>query len=43
MAASKDDLSSWDSFKWRRKMEQFGPNDEALIAVGPEAEADGIW
>ena len=43
MAASKEDLSSWDNFNWRRQMERFGDNDEALTAVGPEGESRGIW
>ncbi|KAL2387316.1 hypothetical protein RJZ90_000054 [Blastomyces dermatitidis] len=43
IAASKEDLSSWDSFQWRRRMERFGENDQALMAVGPEGEAEGIW
>lgn len=43
MAASKEDLSSWDAFSWRRQMERFGDNDESLTAVGPEGESQGIW
>ncbi|PGH26469.1 hypothetical protein AJ80_01782 [Polytolypa hystricis UAMH7299] len=42
MAATTEDLSKWDSFQWRRKIEQFGSHDQARIAVGPEAESDGI-
>lgn len=43
MAASKSDLSTWDDFRWRRKMERFGDNDEAVVAVGPDGEGEGIW
>lgn len=32
-----------DEFHWRRKLESFGSNDRASLAVGPEGEADGIW
>ncbi|KAK2762265.1 hypothetical protein FQN54_001275 [Arachnomyces sp. PD_36] len=42
MAASKEDLSRWDGFNWRRQMERFGENDESLTAVGPEGESQGI-
>ncbi|KAL1999620.1 hypothetical protein VTN02DRAFT_4265 [Thermoascus thermophilus] len=41
-AASKQDMSTWDTFQWRRKMEAFGHDDEAVVAVGPEGEAEGI-
>ena len=43
MAASKSDLSTWDDFRWRRKIERFGENDKAVVAVGPEGEGEGIW
>jgi len=43
MAASKQDTSTWDTFQWRRQMEAFGHDDEAVVAVGPEGEAEGIW
>ncbi|OAX80650.1 hypothetical protein ACJ72_05013 [Emergomyces africanus] len=42
IAGSKEDLSGWDSFQWRRRMETFGENDQALVAVGPEGEAEGV-
>ncbi|KAL1963894.1 hypothetical protein VTN77DRAFT_7700 [Rasamsonia byssochlamydoides] len=42
MVASKEDLSTWDNFQWRRTMEAFGHNDEAVIAAGPGGEAEGI-
>jgi acid phosphatase len=43
MAAAREDLSTWDTFRWRRKMERFGDNDQALVAAGPNGETDGIW
>lgn len=43
MAASKQELSSWDGFQWRRKMEAFGDNDEAVVAVGPGGEIEAMW
>jgi len=42
MAASKQDISEWDKFQWRRKMEVFGNADEAVIATGPGGEIEGI-
>ncbi|KAJ5259246.1 hypothetical protein N7478_012227 [Penicillium angulare] len=41
-AASKQDLSSWDGFQWRRKIETFGDNDEARVASGPNGLIEGI-
>lgn len=43
MVASNEDLSQWNSFQWRRKMEAFGRNDEAVVSLGPEGEIEGIW
>jgi acid phosphatase len=43
MVASKEDLSTWDNFQWRKRMEAFGHDDEAVIATGPGGEAEGIW
>lgn len=43
MVASKEDLSQWNSFQWRRKMEAFGRDDEAVVSLGPEGEIEGIW
>lgn len=43
MAASKQDLSSWGGFQWRRKMEAFGDKDEAVVAVGPGGEIEAMW
>ncbi|KAJ5682927.1 hypothetical protein N7462_006092 [Penicillium macrosclerotiorum] len=42
MASSKQDLSSWEGFQWRRKMEAFGNNDESVVAMGPGAEIEAI-
>jgi acid phosphatase len=42
MAASKQDISKWDKFQWRRKMEVIGNADEAVIATGPRGEIEGI-
>ncbi|KAJ5648921.1 uncharacterized protein N7484_002644 [Penicillium longicatenatum] len=42
IAASKNDLSSWDGFQWRRKIETFGDNDEARVAAGPGGNLDSI-
>ncbi|KAJ9231396.1 hypothetical protein DTO169E5_8008 [Paecilomyces variotii] len=42
MVASNEDLSQWNSFQWRRKMEAFGRNDEAVVSLGPEGEIEGI-
>ncbi|KAL1957467.1 hypothetical protein VTO42DRAFT_5930 [Malbranchea cinnamomea] len=42
VASSNSDLSTWDDFRWRRKFERFGDNDEAVVAVGPEGEGEGI-
>ncbi|KAJ5712042.1 hypothetical protein N7488_006198 [Penicillium malachiteum] len=41
-AASNEDLSSWNGFQWRRKIETFGFNDEARVASGANGEIDGI-
>jgi acid phosphatase len=43
MASSSKDLSAWNGFEWRRKMESFGNNDKATIARGPGAEAESMW
>ncbi|PGG95805.1 hypothetical protein AJ79_09865 [Helicocarpus griseus UAMH5409] len=42
IAASSEDLTTWDIFKWRRRMERFGENDQALMAVGPEGERSSL-
>ncbi|KAH1905340.1 hypothetical protein KXV57_005962 [Aspergillus fumigatus] len=43
MAASEKDLSSWNGFQWRRKMEAFGDRDESVVAVGATGDIEGIW
>ncbi|KAK1139376.1 hypothetical protein N8T08_000827 [Aspergillus melleus] len=43
MAASNQDVSSWNGFQWRRKMETFGDNDESVVAVGATGDIEGIW
>lgn len=43
MASSSQDMSTWDSFAWRRKMETFGGRDEAVVAQGAQGEIEGIW
>ncbi|THC94489.1 hypothetical protein EYZ11_006012 [Aspergillus tanneri] len=43
MAASNQDLSSWNGFQWRRKMEAFGDNDASVVAVGATGDTEGIW
>ncbi|RMZ79049.1 hypothetical protein DV737_g3597, partial [Chaetothyriales sp. CBS 132003] len=34
--------SSWDSLRWRRRLERFGSDDGPLIASGAGGEVDGI-
>lgn len=43
MAGSNEDLSSWNGFQWRRKMETFGDNDETIVTVGAGGNIEGIW
>lgn len=43
MAASNQELSSWNGFQWRRKMESFGDKDQSIVAVGAGNEIEGIW
>jgi hypothetical protein len=42
-ATAKQDMSSWDGFQWRRKMEAFGNNDESIVAAGPGGEIEAVW
>ncbi|KAJ5361583.1 Histidine phosphatase superfamily clade-2 [Penicillium brevicompactum] len=42
MASSSKDLSAWNGFQWRRKMESFGANDKATIARGSGGEAEAM-
>lgn len=43
MAAGNQDLTAWNGFDWRRKMESFGSKDEAVVAVGATGDIEGIW
>ncbi|RDW90232.1 putative acid phosphatase [Aspergillus mulundensis] len=43
MAASNEDLSSWNGFKWKRKMETFGDRDQTIVTVGAGGDIEGIW
>ncbi|GES62250.1 histidine acid phosphatase [Aspergillus terreus] len=43
MAASNQDVSAWNGFQWRRKMEAFGNKDESVVAIGATGEIEGIW
>jgi hypothetical protein len=43
MASSSKDLSTWNGFQWRRKMEAFGSNDESVVAPGPGGEIEAMW
>lgn len=43
MAASRQDLGTWDNFQWRRRMETFGQRDEPVVALGPGGDMEGIW
>ncbi|OGE52546.1 hypothetical protein PENARI_c010G07248 [Penicillium arizonense] len=42
MASSSKDLSTWNGFQWRRKMEAFGSNDESVVAPGPGGEIEAM-
>ncbi|CAI7676742.1 unnamed protein product [Penicillium manginii] len=42
MASSSEDLSSWNGFQFRRKMESFGNRDQSVVAVGAGNEIEGI-
>ncbi|KAF7720119.1 Acid phosphatase [Penicillium ucsense] len=42
IASSKEDLSSWSGFQWRRKMEGFGSSDEAVVVTGPGGEVESM-
>ncbi|KAJ5226447.1 hypothetical protein N7468_007672 [Penicillium chermesinum] len=42
IAASKQDLTEWNGFQWRRRVEAFGRNDESIAAKGPAGEVEGI-
>ena len=43
MVAIQDDLSEWDTMKWRRQIETFGNSDVAVPASGPGGDIGQIW
>jgi acid phosphatase len=43
MVATNNDLSSWDALQWRRQIETFGHDDEAVSTRGPGGETEAIW
>ncbi|CDM31549.1 hypothetical protein DTO013E5_2167 [Penicillium roqueforti] len=42
MASSSKDLSEWNGFQWRRKMESFGRNDQSVITAGPGGPVEAM-
>ncbi|KAL2871822.1 putative acid phosphatase [Aspergillus lucknowensis] len=42
MASANEDLSSWNGFQWRRKMETFGDRDQTIVTVGAGGGIEGI-
>ncbi|EED21435.1 acid phosphatase, putative [Talaromyces stipitatus ATCC 10500] len=42
MVATSKDLSTWDTLQWRRKIETFGHDDEAVSTRGPAGETEAI-
>ncbi|KAL2822375.1 histidine phosphatase superfamily [Aspergillus cavernicola] len=42
MAAGNEELSSWNGFQWRRKMETFGDRDQSIVTVGAGGDVEGI-
>ncbi|KAJ5530409.1 hypothetical protein N7527_003802 [Penicillium freii] len=42
MASSSKDLSEWNGFQWRRKMESFGSNDQSVIATAPGGRVEAM-
>ncbi|KAL5342451.1 histidine phosphatase superfamily [Aspergillus crustosus] len=42
MAASNEQLSSWNGFQWRRKMETFGDKDQTIVTIGAGGDIEGI-
>ncbi|KAL4788563.1 histidine phosphatase superfamily [Aspergillus varians] len=42
MAGSNEDLSSWNGFQWKRKMETFGDKDQTIVTVGAGGDIEGI-
>ena len=43
MVATSEDVSKWDTLEWRRRIETFGHDDEAVATTGPAGEVDKIW
>ncbi|PWY89987.1 phosphoglycerate mutase-like protein [Aspergillus heteromorphus CBS 117.55] len=43
MASSNKDITSWNGFQWRRKLETVGSKDESVVAVGATGDIEGIW
>jgi acid phosphatase len=43
MVSTSKDLSTWDTLQWRRKIETFGHDDEAVPTRGPAGETEAIW
>ncbi|KAJ9662765.1 hypothetical protein H2198_001214 [Neophaeococcomyces mojaviensis] len=42
VAYTPQDMTTWDSLQWRRRLERFGEDDGPIIAAGPDGEVDGI-
>ncbi|QGA15167.1 hypothetical protein EYB26_002823 [Talaromyces marneffei] len=42
MVATSKDLSTWDTLQWRRKIETFGHDDEAVATRGPAGQTEAI-
>ncbi|KAL1978231.1 hypothetical protein VTN31DRAFT_1090 [Thermomyces dupontii] len=42
MVATSEDVSKWDTLEWRRRIETFGHDDEAVATTGPAGEVDKI-
>ncbi|KAK5091580.1 hypothetical protein LTR05_001765 [Lithohypha guttulata] len=42
VAYTPQDVTTWDSLQWRRRLERFGEDDGPTIAAGVGGEVDGI-
>ncbi|PCG90500.1 Histidine phosphatase superfamily, clade-2 [Penicillium occitanis (nom. inval.)] len=42
MVSTSKDLSTWDTLQWRRQIETFGHDDEAVPTRGPAGETEAI-
>ncbi|PYH92558.1 phosphoglycerate mutase-like protein [Aspergillus ellipticus CBS 707.79] len=42
MASSDKDMTSWNGFQWRRKLETLGSKDESVVAVGATGDIESI-